>query len=76
MLVAHPERLPDELFEADAAHMRRNWRDVLGLVRQLIGPGGIRRPYRLEGPLASLTVPTLFIVGDRDAFMSANMRGG
>jgi pimeloyl-ACP methyl ester carboxylesterase len=74
MLVAHPERLPDDLFDADAAHMRRNWRDVLSLVRELIGAGGIRRPYRLEGKLATLAVPMLFIVGDRDAFMSANMR--
>lgn len=76
MLVAHPERLPDELFDTDAAHMQRNWRDILGLLRQLIGPGGIRRPNRLERQLATLTVPTLFIVGDRDAFMNANMRAG
>ena len=76
MLVAHPEGLPDVLFEADAAHMRRNWQDVLDLVRRLLGPGGIRRSYRLEATLATLTVPTSFIVGDRDAFMSTNMRTG
>jgi len=73
MLVAHPERLPDELLDVDVAHMRRNADDVRELLALLIGPRGIRRGLTLGDRWGALKVPTLFLVGEHDAFMTPRM---
>jgi len=70
VLVAHPERLADELLDVDVAHMRRNRDSTLGLVRRAVGPRGVRRDLLLGERWHALNVPTLFLHGERDAFMS------
>ena len=70
MLVAYPERLTDELLDVDVEHMRRNRDSALSLVRQVVGPLGVRRELLLGERWLELRVPTLFIYGDLDAFMS------
>lgn len=70
VLVAHPERLTDELLDVDVEHMRRNRDSALSLVRRVVGPLGVRRELLLGERWLELRVPTLFMYGDRDAFMS------
>jgi len=72
-LVAHPERLPDELLDVDVEHMRRNRDSVLSLVRRVVGPGGVRRELMLGDRWQQLSVPTLFVYGDRDSFVSSRV---
>jgi pimeloyl-ACP methyl ester carboxylesterase len=71
--VAHPERLDDEMLEADVLCQIRN-RDVhLGVLRSL----GTWRGMRLRPELCfrerwdELAVPTVFLCGERDVFVSA-----
>jgi pimeloyl-ACP methyl ester carboxylesterase len=73
MLVADPDRLSVELLDADVAHMRRNSENVLELLALLIGPKGIRPNLLLGDEIRAMTVPTLFLVGDRDRFMTRGM---
>lgn len=73
LLVAHPERLPDELLDVDAAHMHRNGENIRELLALLIGPRGIRRDLVLGDRWSTLEVPTLFLVGERDEFMTPRM---
>lgn len=70
ILVAHPERLDDELLDADVAHTRRNYRTVLGLLRCALGAWGVRRELVLGERWRTFSVPTLFLSGDRDRFMT------
>lgn len=72
-LVARPERLADELLDVDVAHMRRNRDSTLSLVRRVVGPRGVRRELMLGGRWQTLSVPTLFLYGDRDAFVSSGV---
>lgn len=74
LLVAHPERLSDELLDVDAAHMRRNAADIRELLYLMIGPGGIRRELLLGDRWSALEVPTLLLFGEHDAFMTRRMR--
>ena len=69
-LVAHPERLADELLDVDVEHMRRNRDSALSLVRRVVGPRGVRRELMLGDRWQSLSVSTLFLYGDRDAFVT------
>jgi pimeloyl-ACP methyl ester carboxylesterase len=73
MLVAHPERLSDELLDVDAAHMRRNAADIRELLFLLVGPRGIRRHLLLGDRWNALEMPTLLLVGERDAFETPQM---
>lgn len=73
MLVAHPELLPDELLDVDAAHMRRNAADIRELLYILIGPRGIRRHLVLGNRWNTIEVPTLLLFGEHDAFMTPRM---
>ncbi len=73
VLVAHPERLTDELLDVDVEHMRRNRDSALSLVRRVVGPLGVRKDVLLGERWLELTVPTLFILGDRDAFVSSKV---
>lgn len=72
-LVMHPERLADELLDVDVEHMRRNRDSALSLVRRVVGPRGVRRELMLGDRWHALTVPTLFLYGDRDAFVSSKV---
>lgn len=73
VLVAHPENLPDELLDVDVAHTRRNRDSALSLVRRTVGPGGVRKELLLGERWSALEVPLLFLHGDRDAFVTANV---
>ena len=70
LLVAHPERLDDLLLDADAAHTRRNYRDIIGLLGNALNARGVRPHLILEEQWRTLRVPTLFVSGDKDPFMS------
>ncbi len=72
-LVAHPERLADELLDVDVEHMRRNRDSTLSLVRRVVGPRGVRRELMLGERWQGLSVPTLFLYGDRDSFVSSKV---
>ena len=72
-LVAHPERLADELLDVDVEHMRRNRDSALSLVRRVVGPRGVRRELMLDDRWQTLSVPTLFLYGDRDAFVTSKV---
>jgi pimeloyl-ACP methyl ester carboxylesterase len=73
VLVAHPEDLPDELLDYDVAHTRRNRHSALSLVRRMVGPGGVRKELLLGERWSALRAPLLFIHGDRDAFVTADV---
>jgi pimeloyl-ACP methyl ester carboxylesterase len=70
VLVAHPERLTDEFLDVDVEHMRRNRDSALSLVRCVVGPRGVHSDLLLANRWHELAVPTLFLHGDRDTFMS------
>ncbi|HVE92098.1 MAG TPA: alpha/beta hydrolase [Actinomycetota bacterium] len=71
--VVHPENLTDEQLDADVASQRRNIGSHLSLMSCLIGPGGVRRRLILGERWQSLSVPTLFLLGERDAFVPPKM---
>jgi len=73
MLVVDPAQLPDELLDVDAAHMRRNSADIRELLYLMIGPRGVRRHIVLGDRWRALEVPTLLLVGARDAFVTPRM---
>ncbi len=71
--VAHPETLDEEMLEADVPCQLRNREVHLGVLRSL----GTWRGMRLRPELCfgerweELTVPTVFLKGERDVFVSA-----
>ena len=69
MQVAHPERLDDTLLDVDVAHTRRNLDTILSLLR-CIGDGIRDRSLILGDRWDMLLVPTLFLRGDHDAFIT------
>jgi pimeloyl-ACP methyl ester carboxylesterase len=69
MLVAHPERLEDVFLDAVCASDRRNAETYLGLLHRLLDLRGVRRPLVLGKRWQNLAVPTLFLWGERDAFI-------
>jgi pimeloyl-ACP methyl ester carboxylesterase len=69
VLVAHPEYLDDAFLDVDVAHTRRNLGSILGLIRRAIGIWGVRRPLILGKRWEALKVRTLFLRGERDAFV-------
>ncbi|HEX5502378.1 MAG TPA: alpha/beta hydrolase [Thermomicrobiales bacterium] len=68
--VAHPERLADAHLDADVACQRRNIDTHLSLMRGLAEPGGVRRQLLLGERWQALKVRTVFLCGERDAFVS------
>jgi pimeloyl-ACP methyl ester carboxylesterase len=73
VLVAHPENLDDVLLDVDVANARRNVDSWVGLV-SCIADGrrlGLRRDLILGERWRLLTMPTLLIWGERDAFLAA-----
>ena len=78
IVVAHPERVDDTLLDADMANTRRNIEPNLSFiqgVRSLGGFGlGIRRDLVLGERWLDLETRTLYLCGDRDAFVSRRAR--
>ena len=70
LLVAHPERLDDLLLDVDVAHTRRNYRDIIGLLGNALNARGVRPNLILDDQWRSLSVPTMFISGENDPFMT------
>ncbi len=72
VLVEHPERVDDLLLDVDVAHTRRNVESMLGLVQCLADARrlGYRRELILGERWQLLTTPTLFVLGEHDAFGS------
>ena len=70
LLVAHPERVPRDVVELDAAQARLPGAGAAAhrLMRALGTLRGIRPHLLLEDELAGLAVPTLFAWGDADRF--------
>jgi pimeloyl-ACP methyl ester carboxylesterase len=72
VMVDHPERLDDRLLDVDVAHTRRNAESMLSLIaciadwRRL----GYRRELILGERWQALTVPTLLLWPEHDAFGS------
>ena len=72
VLVAHPERVDDRLLDVDVAHTRRNVESMLSLIacvadwRRL----GYRRELILGQRWRALTMPTLLVWPEHDAFGS------
>jgi pimeloyl-ACP methyl ester carboxylesterase len=72
LLVEHPERVDDLLLDVDVAHTRRNLESMLSLIvcitdwRRL----GYRREVMLGDRWRGLTMPTLLVWPEHDAFGS------
>jgi pimeloyl-ACP methyl ester carboxylesterase len=72
LMVEHPERVDDRLLDVDVAHSRRNVESMLSLIaciadwRRL----GYRRELILGDRWRALTVPTLLVWPEHDAFGS------
>lgn len=70
MFVADIDRMPDELVELETLHSRRHARSVVSLFRAGINLRGFRPQYVMRDDLPRITVPTSFLWGERDVFMS------
>lgn len=74
LIVAHPERLSEELLRFEALAARRNVGTWLSLVRNFGSVRGLRRhflidpPYLIEPHLRRVAAPVTFVWGERDAF--------
>jgi pimeloyl-ACP methyl ester carboxylesterase len=69
ILVVHPERIEDALLDATVASQRRNLESHLSILPCLGAAGGLRRGLLLGERWKDLNVPTLFLWGERDAFL-------
>jgi pimeloyl-ACP methyl ester carboxylesterase len=69
ILVAHPERASSALIDADVASLRRNLPSYLSVLGRIADARGVRRDLILGERWQELKVPTLFIWGERDAFL-------
>lgn len=74
ILVAHPEHLDDTLLDADVASQRRHIDSHLSLLRGVLDAGGLRRRLILGERWQALKVPTVFLCGERDAFVPPKVR--
>lgn len=72
LLMAHPERLPDELIEIGTATSRRNARAWRDFATRVVAGGHVRSDLRSGDWVEDLAVPVGYVVGDRDAFGSAD----
>lgn len=70
LIVAHIARMPDALLELEALHSRRHARSIGRLFREGFTVRGFRPRYLVEHELPRVTVPTVWLWGDRDPFMS------
>jgi len=70
ILVAHPERLDDELLDAVVCSQRRNLSSWFSLLECMIDAGGFRRELVIGERWKALQVPVVFLWGEKDAFDS------
>lgn len=68
-IVAHIERMPDELVELETMHSKRHGREIAGLFRAGLTARGFRPRYLVGDELRQIAVPTVVLWGERDAFM-------
>ena len=65
----HIERLDDAFLDVDVAHTRRNLDSILSLIRSCAAGVRFDRRLVLGERWQTLKTPTLFVRGERDAFM-------
>lgn len=68
LLVAHVERVPDDLLDVSAASQARNADSWFSLIDRAFDFGGMKRDLLLGERWRGLAVPTTFVWGERDAF--------
>ena len=68
LIVAHIDRMPEELLELETLHSRRHQGSVSALFRAGINIRGFRSRYVVGDQLSHLKVPTTFLWGELDAF--------
>jgi pimeloyl-ACP methyl ester carboxylesterase len=68
LIVAHIDRMPDELVELETIHSRRHHRAIARLFREGLTIRGFRPRYVLKDELPRLRVPTSVLWGERDPF--------
>lgn len=69
VLVVHPEHVDDVHLDADVASQRRNIESHLSLLSCVLDAGGVKRRLILGERWKALKVPTVFLWGERDAFL-------
>jgi pimeloyl-ACP methyl ester carboxylesterase len=69
VIVAHIDRMPEELVELEALHSRRHNRSITGLFREAFTVRGFRPRYVVGEELSRLSVPTVFLWGEHDRFL-------
>jgi pimeloyl-ACP methyl ester carboxylesterase len=72
LLVAHIDRMPEELVELETLHARRHQRSIGRLFRAGMTARGFRSRYLLEDELQHVRVPTTFLWGERDQFKTVD----
>lgn len=70
LIVAHAERLSEELLRFATLAARRNVGVWLSLVRNFGSVRGVRPRYLIEAHLRRVAAPVTFVWGERDAFDS------
>lgn len=70
VIVAHPERLSEELLLFETLAARRNVGVWLSLVRNFGSVRGVRPRYLVEAHLRRVAAPVTFVWGERDGFDS------
>ncbi|MFO0579943.1 MAG: alpha/beta hydrolase [Polyangia bacterium] len=70
LLVAHPERLPDEFLDLSALSQARNAESWFALLDRTVDVRGLKRDLLAGARFADLQVPTTLLWGDKDAFAS------
>lgn len=70
LIVAHIERMPDDIIQLETLHGRRHQRSTTSLFREGLTFRGFRQRYVIRDELRHLRVPTSFLWGEHDPFMS------
>jgi pimeloyl-ACP methyl ester carboxylesterase len=70
LIVAHLDRMPDELIELETLHARVHGPSIARLFRAGASLRGFRPRYVIGDELHKLSVPTTFLWGEHDAFMA------
>jgi pimeloyl-ACP methyl ester carboxylesterase len=73
LLVAHPERLPDDFLDASVASQARNATSWFSLIDRSFDVRGMKRDLQLAEHWRALTVPTTLIWGEHDAFAAPSV---
>lgn len=72
LVMAHPDRYPDELLELAIATTRRNARAWRDFATRIVDGKTLSHDLRSVDWLTDLTVPVSYIIGTQDAFGSAD----